>query len=497
MLRGLAEGRNEGQKIGCGEKRRYEWQGGVTIVASILRPNEEILRRFDSVILLDKGGNVAYFGSTTEKEGLFGYLRSLPIISRLPGGSAPDSWLLNYVPTGTSEAIGMQRLMDDTYKGDLENIGFDYTRFYTASGEHDKLKREILEICRTFYLPFARDECPTFDGRKVKSSSLSWICTCLKSSNVGTGPSLSSSISSAPLCHHSFLKQFLVCIRRAWLSSWRSLSNRWIRTGGSVALAVTLSKINNGGFRNTTLDLMGFLGSVYIGSTLMAVISSIAAFQLVVQEYHAFVREQTAGFYSVGAHVLSWLVVEMFNTFIQSILYVLFFYFPSGLSPAPERIIWFWAFLYLYLMFATSSSQVMALLFPNLQTASMLFCAFILITSVISFQPRDVSQVGNFFYYWSPINNAFEGMVMTQWFEDSGKVEVEAEIVVFDLITSTFQNKTKCGAIGCLFGDRDGAEGRNVFAYLKRWRKLGNIFAIIVICNIIFLCALRLHRFNS
>lgn len=80
MLRGLAEGRNEGQKIGCGEKRRHEWQGGVTIVASILQPNEEILRRFDSVILLDKGGNVAYFGSTTEKEGLFGYLRSLPII---------------------------------------------------------------------------------------------------------------------------------------------------------------------------------------------------------------------------------------------------------------------------------------------------------------------------------------------------------------------------------------------------------------------------------
>ena len=66
---------------------------GRTCVTTIHQPSEDVYRRFDDLLLMQRGGYQAYYGPTGPK--FQEYIESLPGSHPLPLGMNPASWMLD------------------------------------------------------------------------------------------------------------------------------------------------------------------------------------------------------------------------------------------------------------------------------------------------------------------------------------------------------------------------------------------------------------------
>lgn len=73
-----------------------------TVVSTIHQPSHELFALFDSLLLLQKGGWMAYFGPA---RGITRYLRSLPGVAPCPRRMNPASWMLD-VLSGSDSSGG-------------------------------------------------------------------------------------------------------------------------------------------------------------------------------------------------------------------------------------------------------------------------------------------------------------------------------------------------------------------------------------------------------
>lgn len=487
MLRELARGRVGGREGG--------WQGGMAVIASIHQPSKEVFELFDSLLMLGKGGNVVYVGPTRGENGVVAYFEKLPGIIPLEEGENPASWVLTCVQADMMFGLAVPKEENALNACNSEGIPIDYTALYTTSDLKRKTSQEIQEICQAILVPsrtLTRTSCKKCSSvYRALNVLMCYISSCDKCG-------LSSSF--PPLRPIPFLIQLHVCSRRAWLTFWRLPSYQWVRIGGTAAMAIMLSGIYHGQPQETISDLMGYLGLIFIGLTFTAVINSTAVFELMFQERPAFYRERFAGSYSVGAYALSWLLVEMPYVFVQSLLFLLLLYFPCGFALSTWRVLWFWAFLYLYMLFATAFGQAVAALSPSTQSAKMVYNTVAPVFSIMSgmtFMPGDIPQGWLPLWILCPLNKVFEGIVMTQWWEEPGGKESQATVDIFNSDTRSFEKTTKWKAIQGLFGDSDHYQEGLHFSFAHRWRNLGTVIVFIFACNLLFMSALKWRRFEK
>lgn len=76
---------------------------GRTVVATIHQPSAEIFYKFDSLLLLQKGGHTAYFGSVRNRgRDMVQYLESIPGTPKLPPRTNPADWMLAVIGSGVA-----------------------------------------------------------------------------------------------------------------------------------------------------------------------------------------------------------------------------------------------------------------------------------------------------------------------------------------------------------------------------------------------------------
>jgi len=484
MLRILARGREGGREGG--------WKGGMSIVASIHQPSRELFAQFDSLLVLGRGGQLVYVGPAQGTDGVVAYLDSIPGVPPVEAGENPASWVLRCVQPEAWLAREGPRAAG-TRQGDAP---IDFPGWYARSAWHDTMRRRVREAQRAWQRSETATEPLTDKGSgrlarqetdpKGRPRGATWR-TCFP-------PSL------PPSLPPSFCTQLHVCTRRAWSTCWRLPSYQWSRIGGTAAMALVLSGIYHGQPQETVPDLVGYLGLIFLSLTFTACINSTAVLELMHQERPAFYRERFAGAYGVPAYALSWLLVEVPYVGVQSVLFLLFLYFPLGFSTAAWRVAWFWAFLFLYMLFATAFGQALAALTPSTQTAQTLFNTIAPIFSIMSgmtFMPGDVPRGWIPLWVLCPLNKAFEGMVMTQWWTEGGGEEGgEATIVVFNPATRTFEKASKWGVIQWFFGGKDEGGGIFRFSFVHRWRNLCLMVVFILACNVLLMAALQWRRFE-
>ena len=242
--------------------------------------------------------------------------------------------------------------------------------------------------------------------------------------------------------------------------------------------------------------------------------------------------------YSVSAYALAWLVVEIPYVAVETFLFVNILYWTCHFSPDLWRYGWFLAFSFLYMLFATAFGQLIAGASPTTQVRlpptdppsssfqspprsppsvflsdtsfqpprsppsiflSITQCAqtvyntiapLFSIMSGMTFMPSDIPKVWWPLWVLCPLNKAFEGTVMTQWYgdEDEG-----VQITVFNSDTRQFETKTRWGVVQWFFGEPT-AKG---FSFEHRWRDLGVLCLMIVACNVGFGLALKYRKLEK
>ena len=77
---------------------------GRTVVCTIHQPSPSVFYSFDKLLLLQRGGRVAYFGDIGENgNAVVKYFESLPHGIPLEMGKNPATWMLECVSAGTSK----------------------------------------------------------------------------------------------------------------------------------------------------------------------------------------------------------------------------------------------------------------------------------------------------------------------------------------------------------------------------------------------------------
>lgn len=482
------------RRLSRGEEREGGWGGGMTIVCSVHQPSRRCFGLFDSLLLLRQGGKTVFCGPVGlegggegGREGVVSYFEGLPGSPRLGPGENPATWMLECIGAGTISAAAMGGGKGG-WEGGRACGGVNHAELYSKSALCAAILAEVQHLEASFSHP---------------SSSSSYSSSTTTTTTAPLKPSsllLHFSASRPP----SFGTQLYYCTLRAWRTSWRLPSYQWARLGGSSAMALVLASVYHRQRQENVSDLVGYLGLVFIMLTFTACVNSTSVLELIHQERPSFNRERFAGSYSVGAYALSWLLVEIPYVIVQSSLFLNILYFYAHFSRDVWRVSWFWAFLFLYMLFATAFGQALAAVTPSTQTAQTFYNTLAPIFSIMSgmtFMPSDIPRGWLALWVLCPLNKAFEGVVMTQWWEDGGgggggRGGEEATIIVFNSVTRTFEKRTRWGAVQWFFGEEEGRENALGFSFGHRWRNLWVLVVFVAGCNILFMCALKWRRFE-
>ena len=79
---------------------------GRTVITTIHQPSADVFFKFDEILLMQRGGWMAYFGAVGHKgRTLIDYIEAVPGVHRCPRGMNPASWMLD-VLAGTDSSAG-------------------------------------------------------------------------------------------------------------------------------------------------------------------------------------------------------------------------------------------------------------------------------------------------------------------------------------------------------------------------------------------------------
>lgn len=251
-------------------------RAGRTIICTIHQPSQEVFYSFDDVLILQPGGNIAYFGPIgTQGASIFSHVESVTSRSRASTGNI-ISWAMS--------------ALNDAQRG-----GIDIPTLYIESEASARNSDIINQLLLT------------------NSSS--------ESSN-RKGPV------------YSFPFQFILLLDRSFRNLLRNKELQFTRFGVAIFIAVLLGllygNVNyNSSFAGTQSAMGLLLGGLIFGSIIYLQSQLSSSFSL----RQVFYRERTAQFYHSISFSFATLLATLPFVIITSFLFSTIFYFMAGLRP--------------------------------------------------------------------------------------------------------------------------------------------------------------------
>ncbi|GAA5893783.1 hypothetical protein JCM8208_001243 [Rhodotorula glutinis] len=284
---------------------------GLQILCTIHQPNALLFENFDRLLLLKRGGHVAYFGDIgKDSHVLREYLAKNG--AHCPEDANPAEFMLDAIGAGSSKPIGSK----------------DWADVWLESDEFSEVKREI---------------------NRIKEDGLA--------TPEDLDPSLHLEYAT------SFVYQLNVVSRRTLLAFYRSVDYAWTRHVNHCALALTigLTYLQLG---NSQEDMQYRLFALFYLVTLPAIL--IAQVEpLFIHNRTTFVRESSSRMYSPVVFGITQLVGEMPYSILCAVIFFLLFYYPIGFQTDSDRAGYHFAFVLLLEIYSVTLGQAFAALSPN------------------------------------------------------------------------------------------------------------------------------------
>ncbi|GAB4819215.1 hypothetical protein N2152v2_006261 [Parachlorella kessleri] len=310
-----------------------------TVMVTIHQPSMDIFEAFDTLVLLQLGGKLIYFGPLGyEGSKLIAYLEACPGVESIKPGYNPATWMLEV--TGGSMATVFR------------HAGGDFPAIYQASELHQKNKArmdKLVEAGRGQHEPL-----------KLASRY---------ATSLGT--------------------QRFWLIKRFFAIYWRSPQYNYVRLVMSllVSLFYGITYINEGKLDESGVGIstvQNIMGLIYSMAIFLGMFNAMTVQPVVAAERVVFYRETAASMYSPAPYAMATGVAELPYLAAQTLLLVCITYWLVGFAAVASKFFIYLILIFLSLTMYTFLGEFLVFVTPNLLLATVLCASFNQLWSLVN-----------------------------------------------------------------------------------------------------------------
>mmetsp|Transcript_3949 Transcript_3949/g.7759 ORF Transcript_3949/g.7759 Transcript_3949/m.7759 type:complete len:597 (+) Transcript_3949:1359-3149(+) len=388
---------------------------GRAVVATIHQPSIAIFNRFDSLLLLKKGGFTTYFGELgNESSCLIKYLERYPASPKIRAGENPSSWMLTV--TGAGSGTG-------------DTKAFDYAASYSASD-------------------LFKDALKTIEGIDASASD----------DNLITFPTTHATTSST---------QSSAVFKRMWKVYWRSPGYNRVRTIVAAIIALLFGSVYASNRTPTNeSDMNSRVTSIYITVLFLGVNAFNTILPVYEVERNMFYRHKAALMYGYRAFNKAWTLAEIPFILFSAMIFCVCFYFLVGFSTLAYKFFLYYMFVAFNGAMWTFLGQAFMALFKDVQTAQGSGAVIIGLSSIFTgllIRPQYIDGFWLWAYWTMPGHYVLEGLLVSQFHNDDTIIEPSLGSPYW------VQNKDACAESGTVPDDFDGDLPEECWGTAEDW----------------------------
>ncbi|KAE8244585.1 hypothetical protein A4X13_0g6466 [Tilletia indica] len=336
---------------------------GQAILCTIHQPNSLLFENFDRLLLLQRGGQVVYFGPVGQDSV---HVRDYFAAN---GASCPDNvnpaeYMLDAIGAGLQKRVGSR----------------DWSDVYKDSELYQNNLRRIQEIKQE-----CADKPLELDGADKEYAT-------------------------------TYMNQLRLVVGRSLLSSWRQPDYQFTRLFQHAAIALITGLI--------FLQLDNSVSSVQyriFGIFMLTIVPALILAQT--EPYYimargVYNRESSSKMYSGTVFAMGQLASEIPFSIACAVVFFLLFYFPTGFQSSSDRAGYFFAFTLLVEFFSVTLAQAIAALSPSIYMAAItnpfLIIIFSLFCGVTIPKPNIPGYWRSWLYQLDPFTRLVGGLVANE-----------------------------------------------------------------------------------
>ncbi|POM58092.1 Pleiotropic drug resistance protein ABC Superfamily, partial [Phytophthora palmivora] len=300
---------------------------GRTVICTIHQPSTEVFLLFDSLLLLQRGGETVYFGELGRNgETLVNYFQSLGLPRSAPTfnpGDNPATWML--------DVIGAE------YSRQHYDENIDFAAAYKTSRLKQRL--DAKRAAPGVFMPSNRLPPVTFAQRRAASDGL----------------------------------QFMMLIRRFMRLYWRTPFYSFTRMVTALTLGLMFGLVYSGSNDFTTYQgANGAVGLIFFSTCFLGVGAFVHVLPLAFEERGPFYRERASETYSALWYFAASSAVEIPYAATASFIFVSVFYPMAGFSAYGDiaQMVVYWLVLTVHILFQTYLGQFFTFAMPTIELAA-------------------------------------------------------------------------------------------------------------------------------
>ncbi|KAF0714507.1 Aste57867_3840 [Aphanomyces stellatus] len=288
---------------------------GRTVLCTIHQPSISIFELFDDLLLLQRGGFIAYFGELgKDSSKMLEYFHSIPGTEEIRPQYNPATYMLEVIGAG----IGR----------DTKDYSVEYTKSELCKYNVDKALR-------------LAEPSPDF----VAFSTLNWT----------------------PMAT-SFQNQLKECVWKCAQTYWRSPQYNFVRLASFPLFALVFGTTFWQLPRSNVSQIKSHVGLIYNSMDFIGVINLMTVLDITCNERAVFYRERMSNYYGPLPYSLSLFTSEVPYLFVAVLLFVVIEFFTVGW--VSQYFVFFWVTFFLYTSICTFFGQWMCALCPNTKVAN-------------------------------------------------------------------------------------------------------------------------------
>jgi len=366
---------------------------GRTICATIHQPSSQIFYMFDDLLLLKTGGKAIFCGELGQNSSkLINYFESIGA-SPITRSENPSTWILSQISDGSTDQI-------------------DFAKAYRNSQELSNTKEQIQIIKAKQDLNKKIQYDNDFAAPKYKRSNL--------------------------------------MNARLNLIYWRSPVYNLGRVTLSVFIAFILASVfitNRHPKEYHETDMSSILSTIFISFIIFGVLSITSVLPVMKSIRDIYYRHKAAGMLGYQSLAQALVVAETPFILMSSTLFCIVFYFGMGFQNDARKFFAFWGFFALYIAISSYFGQAFMCLVNGMATAQILASVFIGMNNFFSgliVRPQYLTGFWQTTYWITPGHYVYEGLVMSQFWDDETPVRAYNGSDFFVSLGCTLEQSTAC-----------------------------------------------------
>ncbi|KAE9042386.1 ABC transporter G family member 32 [Phytophthora rubi] len=341
---------------------------GRTVICTIHQPSTEVFLLFDSLLLLQRGGETVFFGELGPGgEALVSYFQGLGLPRSAPTfkpGDNPATWMLDVIGAGVEKTLPKSTLpfkfrqpaapvarnprlqqldasQASSVCSDISRLHQDDSVDFVAAYKASRLKQRLdaKRAAPGMFMPSDRVSPVTFAQRRAASDGL----------------------------------QFAMLLRRFTRLYWRTPFYTFTRMVTAFTLGLMFGLVYSGSNDFTSYQgANGAVGLIFFSTCFLGVGAYVHVLPLAFEERGPFYRERASETYSALWYFAASSVVEIPCAALASLIFVGVFYPMAGFSAHGDfaQVVVYWLVLTVHILFQTYFGQFFTFAMPSIELAA-------------------------------------------------------------------------------------------------------------------------------